>query len=123
ERRLSSSALPGGSAVTRLSASNFAQLILVGYHNEPGLVQYLLQKRIVRLALPVEFRRGVDRGINFTAERLPRAPKRQSEILGRHLSHHHQVNIALAVLAARGDGAVDECRCHLPRKRLQRLRQ
>ena len=44
------------------------------------------------------------------SQRFPRAPERQCEILRQHLTHNHQVNVAVALLAARSDGAVDERR-------------
>src|SRR5215471_18841713 len=80
ERRLSSSALLVGSAVTRLSASNLAQLILVAYHKELGLVQYLHQKMVVRRALLAEFRGRIDGRIDLAAQQVPRAAQGEGDI-------------------------------------------
>jgi hypothetical protein len=49
---LSSSALLGGTRVTRLSASSFFQLIVVAYHKQLGLVQYPRQKLHVEQRAP-----------------------------------------------------------------------
>src|ERR1017187_1582369 len=117
ERRLSSSALLGGSAVTRLSASNFAQ------HEEPRLVQYLLQKWVVRRSFPVEFRRRVDGRINFPAEQFPGASQRQCKLRRRNLSDDHEIDIAVALLASGGDGAVHKGGPQLHCERFERIRQ
>ncbi len=72
---------------------------------------------------PLEFRMSVDCGVNLAAQRLPSAPERQCEIMRRHLTHNHQINVAVALLAACSDGAVDECRDHLRGNGLERLRE
>ena len=57
ERKLTNSALLGGSTVTRVSSSNFLQPIAVAYHEQLGLVQYSCKEMVLgRLLLP-EFRR------------------------------------------------------------------
>src|ERR1700683_735850 len=71
ERRLSNSALLVGSAVT-YRPSNFAQLILITYHEQLRLVQYTDQKMIFRLSLLLEFRGCVDSRIDCSAKRLVR---------------------------------------------------
>src|SRR5271156_6162559 len=71
ERRLSNSALLVGSAVT-CRPSNFAQLILIAYHEQLRLVQYPRQEMIFGLLLLLEFRGCVDSRIDGPAKKLVR---------------------------------------------------
>jgi len=75
ERRLSNSALLGGSAVT-YRPSNFAQLILITYHEQLRLVQHPRQEMIFCLLLFLEFRWGVDSRIDCSAKKLVRVTQR-----------------------------------------------
>src|SRR5580658_11316425 len=72
ERKLSNSALLVGSAVT-YRPSNFAQLILITYHEQLRLVQYPRQEMIFGLELLVEFSRCIDSRIDGSAKKLVRA--------------------------------------------------
>jgi hypothetical protein len=69
ERRLSNSALLVASAVT-YRPSNFAQLILITYHEQLGFVQYPCQEMIFRLLLLLELRWCVDSRIDCSAKKL-----------------------------------------------------
>src|SRR5438105_2152290 len=68
ERRLSNSDLLGGVWVTRLSATSFFQRMGIAQHKELRRAQHLRKKVILARPLPFEFRRGVDRRIDFTAK-------------------------------------------------------
>src|ERR1700674_1141599 len=108
DRRLSSSALLGGTGVTRLSASSFFQLIVVAYHKQLGLVQYPRQKLILVGPLLGEFCRCVDDRINLTSEQFPSVPQRQSKLCRGQCANHHQIDVAFGLFLATNDRAVNE---------------